>query len=60
MRKVEAGASGTLAPAPYDRARMRLYDDDAGKSHCRSNQGRRGVKAVAWAFCQVSIPPSVG
>ena len=33
MRKLEASASGTLALAPYDRARMRRYDDDAGRRH---------------------------
>jgi hypothetical protein len=35
MRKVEADASGTLAPAPHDRARMQLYDDDTGTRHRR-------------------------
>src|SRR6516225_7691620 len=59
MCKLEAGASGTMAPAPFDRARMRLYDDDAGTRHRRSNQGRRGVKAIGWTFRQVSIPASV-
>jgi hypothetical protein len=38
MRKVEAGASGTLALAPDDRASMRLYDD-AGTRHRWSNRG---------------------
>src|SRR6516162_1735070 len=59
MCKLEAGASGTMAPAPFDRARMRLYDDDAGTRHRRSNQGRRGVKAIGWTFRQVSILASV-
>src|SRR5215469_9794607 len=56
MRKVEAGVSGTLAPAPYDRAHMRLYDDVASKCHRRSNQRWRGVKAIAWTFCKSAFP----